>query len=270
VELRHLRSFVAVAEELHFARAAQRLFVSQPALSQQIRGLEAELGLRLLERDRRGVRLTPEGAAFLAEARAFVRQADQVATVVRALAEGAAGHLRLSDVLTVPSGLPERIVREHRRRYPAPAGDLAELADQARLADARLPADEHHAPAGPGRDRRRAGRSGRPTPRAARRTRCAPGPPQRGGCRRHTADTRWSVPSRDRRGRPVGASDHFPTRSELRQPLAWRLMVRRWFVNGSLRFVRGARFEANVFRPRATAADLAAEAPDGRRECRVS
>jgi DNA-binding transcriptional LysR family regulator len=135
VELRHLRSFVAVAEELHFARAAQRLFVSQPALSQQIRGLEAELGLRLLERDRRGVRLTPEGAAFLAEARAFVRQADQVATVVRALAEGAAGHLRLSDVLTVPSGLPERIVREHRRRYPAPAGDLAELADQARLAD---------------------------------------------------------------------------------------------------------------------------------------
>src|SRR5919206_4091536 len=112
MELRDLRYFVAVASELHFARAAQRLFVSQPALSQQIRSLEGELGFRLLERNRRGVRLTPEGLAFLAEATAVVQQADRAADVARALAEGASGQLRLSYVRAIFSGLPERIVSE--------------------------------------------------------------------------------------------------------------------------------------------------------------
>jgi DNA-binding transcriptional LysR family regulator len=118
MELRHLRYFVAVATELHFGRAAQRLFISQPALSQQLRSLEGELGLQLLERSRRGVRLTPEGEAFLAEAKAVVRQADRAAEVARALAEGATGRLRLSYVRTMPGGLPEVIVREYQRRYP--------------------------------------------------------------------------------------------------------------------------------------------------------
>jgi DNA-binding transcriptional LysR family regulator len=118
MELRHLRYFVAVASELHFARAAQRLFVSQPALSQQIRSLEGELGFKLFERNRRGVRLTPEGAAFLAEAEAVVRQADHAADVARSLAQGATGYLRLSHLRTMPRGLPERVVGEFRRRYP--------------------------------------------------------------------------------------------------------------------------------------------------------
>src|SRR5207302_7748859 len=131
MELRHLRYFVTVASELHFGRAARRLFISQPALSQQIRGLEAELGLKLLERNRRGVRLTPEGAAFLAEARAVVQQADHAAVVARALAEGATGHLRLSYVVTVPGGLPERVVREYQRRYPG-VGITAESGSTAR------------------------------------------------------------------------------------------------------------------------------------------
>jgi DNA-binding transcriptional LysR family regulator len=118
MELRHLRYFVTVATELHYTRAAQRLFISQPALSQQLRGLEDELGLKLLERNRRGVRLTPEGEAFLVEAKAVVQQADRAVEVARALAEGATGHLRLSYVLTMPGGLPERIVREYQRRFP--------------------------------------------------------------------------------------------------------------------------------------------------------
>src|SRR5436190_6469309 len=118
MELRHLRYFVTVAAELHFGRAAERMFISQPALSQQIRRLEGELGLQLLERNRRGVRLTPEGEAFLVEAQAVVRQADRAVEVARALAEGATGRLRLSYVRTMPGGLPEVIVREYQRRYP--------------------------------------------------------------------------------------------------------------------------------------------------------
>jgi len=118
VELRNLRYFVAVASELHFARAAQQLFISQPALSQQIRSLEAELGLRLLDRNSRGVHLTPEGEAFLREAKIVVRDADRAAEVARALATGGAGHLRLSHLRTMPGGVPERIVSEYQQRYP--------------------------------------------------------------------------------------------------------------------------------------------------------
>ena len=76
MELRHLRYFMAVAEERSFSRAAEKLHVSQPPLSRQIRDLEAELGVKLLDRNRQGVRLTPLGNAILAKARALVRDAD--------------------------------------------------------------------------------------------------------------------------------------------------------------------------------------------------
>src|SRR5205823_11055291 len=85
MELRHLRYFVTVATELHYARAARRLFISQPALSQQIRSLEGELGFKLLQRNSRGVRLTPEGEAFLREAKIVVCDADHAVAVARAL-----------------------------------------------------------------------------------------------------------------------------------------------------------------------------------------
>ncbi len=91
LELRHLRYFVAVAEELHFTRAAERLYVSQPALSKQVRALERQLGAPLFERDRTGVRLTPVGAALLPYARRVLADWEEARDAIeRAKAEQAA------------------------------------------------------------------------------------------------------------------------------------------------------------------------------------
>ena len=78
MELRHLRYFIAVAEELNFSRAAERLHVSQPPLSRQIRGLEAELNVKLLDRNTQRVRLTRAGHAVLVRARKLVRDAESL------------------------------------------------------------------------------------------------------------------------------------------------------------------------------------------------
>ena len=93
MELRHLRYFVGVAQELNFTRAAQILRVAQPALSRQIRQLEEEIGVILLERNRRGVRLTMAGKAFLAEARALLEQSEQAIRVARETSRAGTGHI---------------------------------------------------------------------------------------------------------------------------------------------------------------------------------
>src|SRR5512141_582873 len=89
MELRHLRYFVAVAEEENVSRAALKLHLSQPALSRQVRDLEDELGFLLFERSAKSVRLTEAGRAFLGEARAVIHRVEEAVTKTRAVAAGA-------------------------------------------------------------------------------------------------------------------------------------------------------------------------------------
>jgi DNA-binding transcriptional LysR family regulator len=112
-DFRQLRYFVAVAEELSFTRAAQRLHISQPPLSQQIQGLEQDLGVRLLERDKRNVALTGPGLLFLDQARQILAQAEDARHLVAEAAAGFSGQLRLAYTVSVsfhPS-LPQTLLR---------------------------------------------------------------------------------------------------------------------------------------------------------------
>ncbi|MEU0407670.1 LysR substrate-binding domain-containing protein [Streptomyces griseorubiginosus] len=98
MDLRHLRYFVAVAEERHFGRAAERLHMAQPPLSQQIRQLEAELGVELLRRTTRRVDLTEAGRAYLERARVILADVEGAAHHARLVAAGFVGHLTIGCV----------------------------------------------------------------------------------------------------------------------------------------------------------------------------
>jgi DNA-binding transcriptional LysR family regulator len=108
MELRHLRYFVAVAEELHFRRAAERLHVAQPAVSEQVRKLEEELGVRLFDRNQRRVELTDAGAAMLDEARQVLRQAQSAQRAARNARDRATLRLRIG---YVPDSVPTIVPR---------------------------------------------------------------------------------------------------------------------------------------------------------------
>src|SRR5918996_2391022 len=95
MELRHLRYFVAVAEELHFSRAAERLHIAQPAVSEQVRKLEQELGVRLLNRTKRTASLTEAGAALLVEARRVLQQVELARLATREARDRVANRLRI-------------------------------------------------------------------------------------------------------------------------------------------------------------------------------
>jgi hypothetical protein len=106
VELRQLRYFVAVAEELNFGRAAERLVIAGPSLSQQIKALERDLGVRLFDRDRRSVVLTPAGAALLPPTRALLERAEDLQR--RAAQISGSEPVRLGYVDWLPAGLTAR------------------------------------------------------------------------------------------------------------------------------------------------------------------
>jgi DNA-binding transcriptional LysR family regulator len=134
MELRHLRYFIGVAEELHFARAAARLGISQPPLSQQIGQLEAELGVRLFDRTSRSVQLTSAGAAFLPAARATLEQAERAINVAHRAARGELGELNLGFNASAPFvPMIARSIFEFRQAFPDVKLNLTEVAGSAQL-----------------------------------------------------------------------------------------------------------------------------------------
>jgi DNA-binding transcriptional LysR family regulator len=133
MELRHLRYFLAVAEELSFTRAARRLHIGQPPLSLQIKALEAELGLALFERTKRRVALTPAGQRFLVSARSILAEAERAAEEARRAARGEIGELRIGFTSSLPfTSLMPEVIRAYRGSQPRVTLTLVEMftADQ--------------------------------------------------------------------------------------------------------------------------------------------
>ncbi|MBS1694364.1 MAG: LysR family transcriptional regulator [Actinobacteria bacterium] len=118
MELRHLRYFRAVAEELHFGRAAERLHIAQPPLSQQIRQLEGELGVALLARTTRSVELTAAGRAFLRRTVAILDAVEDAAEQARRIGDGREGRLTVGCVGSATYSLLPRLVRQLRDTLP--------------------------------------------------------------------------------------------------------------------------------------------------------
>jgi DNA-binding transcriptional LysR family regulator len=118
MELRHLKYFVAVAEELHFGRAAKKLHIAQPPLSQQIKNLEDELGVKLFDRTRRTIQMTDSGIYFFKEAQQLLLHVEQAAETARRIYQGQAGRLVVGFVGSViHTFLPEGL-RLFRERFP--------------------------------------------------------------------------------------------------------------------------------------------------------
>lgn len=157
MEFRHLRYFLALAEELHFGRAARRLSISQPPLSLNIQQLEASVGARLFTRNSKEVRLTDAGKAFVPRARALLEQAGEAARHARDVDQGLAGRLHIGFVgAMLYRGLPQ-LLRKFQAQHPMLKVVLKELNSQDQLVElahdqldvgfvhtSRLPAEMQH------------------------------------------------------------------------------------------------------------------------------
>ena len=135
IDLRRLTYFAVLAEELHFGRAAARLGIAQPPLSQQIRVFEGEVGARLFDRTNRQVTLTPAGAALLSEARKLLAQADRALVVVARAQRGEMGELRIGFTGSAAFGaVVPRLIGAYRRQAPEVHLHLREMTTQQQLA----------------------------------------------------------------------------------------------------------------------------------------
>ena len=137
MELRHLRYFATVAEEQNITKAAARLHVSQPPLSRQIRDLEEELGVALLERSAKSVKLTEAGRVFLVEARAVLARADQARDAVRAFANQCTGELHVGYAPSLTVELLPHALREFQKTSPGVRITLHDLSTREMLAGLR-------------------------------------------------------------------------------------------------------------------------------------
>jgi DNA-binding transcriptional LysR family regulator len=135
MDLRHLRYFVTVAEELHFGRAARKLHISQPPLSMQIRALENELGVTLLNRTQRHVALTQAGTALLGEARYILSRVEQAVLTTKRAGRGEIGELAIGFISVADYNVLPLVLREFRRRFPLVKLILRESTTDAQLQD---------------------------------------------------------------------------------------------------------------------------------------
>jgi DNA-binding transcriptional LysR family regulator len=155
MELRQIRSFLSIAETLHFGRTAELIHLSQPALSLQIRALEEDIGVRLFERNRRKTTLTAAGSAFRDDAAAALSQLEQAIRRARLAANGKLGLLRIGFISTAGSELVADIVRQFGELYPEVEVSLRNIltAEQVRMLETgaldigflRLPIGGHSA-----------------------------------------------------------------------------------------------------------------------------
>jgi DNA-binding transcriptional LysR family regulator len=155
MDLRQIRSFLSIAETLHFGRTAKLIHLSQPALSLQIRALEEDVGVRLFERNRRKTTLTAAGVAFRDDAVAALSQLDQAIRRAKMAASGKLGLLRIGFVSTAGSKIVPNIVRQFRKSNPEVEFSLRNIltAEQVQMLEAgsldvgflRMPVGEHSA-----------------------------------------------------------------------------------------------------------------------------